>query len=699
MHGLKRAALGVVVLALVGVVASGCSGCDEAENNGNITGRVAGKLLVNPAQVAFSQVPLGEVAEVEVELRNVSTDTLTVYEVRLEPRAGGSIESLSVEGLKGGQFEIPGQDRVTLTVRYAPTTTQSAAGQLVLETSDPDFTATSPKIVEIATLANLPEVQALPSQVRFTRRPVIAPPSSQVLTITNTGSAPLVLTREPVYSGGDDFSITVPARTYPLSLKPFPFKQPQLVEQNPRDYQLELDVRYRALGDGADDGEVLIYSNDLRDGGTADEGQTAVPVLASADAPCILVDSVTRNLGQVPVGQRISDIVTVENCGTQTLELSSVRLTKNSDDEEYELDLGSWDVNGDGDVDESISVEPGESTAFRYTYTPTEEATDQGEIVIFSNDPITPQQKLAIIGRGALGVCPTAVALGRVKGQGSAGRPSVGAAPLDYIVLDGASSTDEDGAIPNAQENWMWEVLSAPPDAITQLREAMEAPGDWRYREVRLLLAGEYSFGLKVRDNQGFESCNEAVVTVRAVPNEKILVELTWTNPEDPDEGDSVGADVDVHFVKLGPGQWFEAPYDVYFSNPNSGPGSDNNGLWNPESPSLDIDDTDGLGPENVQMNDPANCQWYAVGVHYYRQIFGTAYVTIRIYVDGNLVFEKLNVALQRGGQFWDVARIHWDSRQIIEVDDVLPAAPQAQAPAVTREMAQSGLCTEAQLY
>jgi hypothetical protein len=168
-------------------------------------------------------------------------------------------------------------------------------------------------------------------------------------------------------------------------------------------------------------------------------------------------------------------------------------------------------------------------------------------------------------------------------------------------------------------------------------------------------------------------------------------VELTWTNPEDPDETDNVGSDVDIHVLKMGPGKWFEAPYDVYFRNPD--------GLWGQENPSLDIDDRDGLGPENVQMDDPANCEWYAIGVHYYRQFFGTAYVTVRVYINTNLVFEKVNTPMTRGGQFWDVARIHWDSGQVYEVDNVLEAAPNGSAPPVSAGMENSGLCTTQNLY
>lgn len=695
-----RRLLRVGLVASIWVVAA-CNGCDPDANgtDNSISQQGAGKLLVSPSKVAFSQVLLGGEAIAEVNLRNVSSDPLTIFEVRLEPGEGGYIDDLSLEGVPTGEFQIAGQEGQLIKVKYSPKSLTQGKGQIVLRTSDPDYQSTNGEVrVDIETLANRPDLQLSPSQVRFTRQPASAPAKLQNLQITNAGSAPLEILDEPSYQGGSDFSLMVPARTYPIVLQPF---DPDKAEENPLDYILNVDVRYRALGAGADSGNILIFSNDLEQlaPGSSDRGITEVPVLASSDAPCILLDSVARNLGQVPVGQPTVELISIENCGSQTLRVDTIRLAKNSDDDEFDVDLGSLDLDGDADLDEPLNIEPGGRETFELGYIPTEEGTDQALIEIFSNDPVTPRQEVVAVGRGAIGACPVAAAGGRIKGKGSSTRPSLGAAPLDYIILDGSQSTDEDGSLPLDATSWEWTVLEQPKDAIVQLKETSEAPGDPRYQEVRLLLAGEYKFGLRVKDNQGFVSCNQAEVLVRAVPNEKILVELTWTNPEDPDETDTVGADVDLHMVKMGPGQWFEDPYDIYFRNPNSGPGSEENGLWGPESPSLDIDDTDGVGPENIQMNDPANCQWYSIGVHYYRQLFGTAYVTVRVYIDGGLVFEKINTPMTKGGQFWDVARIHWDSRRVIEVDEVLPGPPQGQAPSVTAGMADSGLCSEAMLY
>ncbi len=681
---------------------TGCGDCDEPgpnNNTSNITQGGTGELITVPSQVAFTRVAVDSTGTQPLTLRNLSSNPLTIFEVQFRPGEGGDISALSLSGVPQTPFVIPGQGAQELAVTYAPQDITQGRGEIVIESSDPDFTSQSPLVVKVETIANRPELQVSPSQVRFTKQAPTAPATTQVLQITNAGSAPLILFEAPEIDGGQqDFSLNLPARTYPLTLLPF---DPDKAEESPRDYELAVDVRYRPLNDTARDGEILIRSNDLTTPSpdNAEVGLTSVPVSASSDVPCLAVDSLARNLGQVPVGKLITDTIRVENCGSQPLLINSIRIKENSDDAEYELALGDWDLDNNGDVDQDIEIAPGDFDLFAVDYTPTQEGTDQATIEVFSNDPVTPAQEIVMLARGAVGACPQASAVGSVKGSGTAGRPSVGAAPLDYIVLDGTPSTDEDGSLPLDPNNWEWEVLSAPQDALVQLRDSDQAPGDPRYKEVRVLLTGEYEFGLKVTDNQGFESCNQAVVKVSALPNEKLSIELTWTNPEDPDESDDDGSDVDLHLTKLGPGKWFESPYDVYFRNPNSGPGSENSGIWGPESPSLDIDDVDGVGPETIQLNDPANCQWYGIGVHYYSQTYGTAFATIRVYIDGRLAFEKLNKPLTRGGQFWDVGRIHWDSRQVLEVDELRPAAPQGEEPLVTTNMSESGLCTEAMLY
>lgn len=254
------------------------------------------------------------------------------------------------------------------------------------------------------------------------------------------------------------------------------------------------------------------------------------------------------------------------------------------------------------------------------------------------------------------------VALVGCSPYSNTGAPPADAVDADTVVRDAADSSDEK------------DVEDAVSDD-TEDAEELDAQND----------AGD------ARDaadsGPGFDGDAGTEKTIR--------IELTWTNPEDPDETDDEGSDLDLHLVKMGPGKWFESPYDIFFKNPNKS-GSN---IWKPEAPELVLDDRDGAGPEVIELPNPQPCEWYAVGVHYYEKRFGTAYATVRIEVEGSLVFEANNVALSDGGEFWDVARIHAQSYAIHRVANTNPSAPIETEPTVTSEMKNSGRCTNRNLY
>ena len=680
---------------LLGLVV-GCGNCESSTDAAE-----SGQILISPDPIAFAQVPIGTSEDLVVLVLNVASEPLTLFDVVLEGRDGGSTTGLELVERPDVPFEIDADGQTQFLLRYTPQEGQTAPrARLRFPSTDARFTRDEPKVVNIDALGNEPRIEVIPNSVRFPRLPP-GEREEQTVRLRNVGSAALKIWEEPAYSGGEDFRLTPPqGRTYPIELAIW---DADAAQNDPLGYEVEMLVGYAPVGNGADSGEILLVSNDPSGAIESSEGEIratrVIDINANADAPCILVDGITRNFGQVPIGNASAEVVTVSNCGTQPLRISEIALTANSPDQEFELDLAGWDANDDGVLDTAVVMQPNQEEKFFLKYTPTGVGSDTGTVTIFSNDPIQEELELDLIGRGSEGICPIAQAGAYIRGVNSTPRQSISAAPLQYVVLDGSASSDEDGRV----VEYNWEVVEFPPggapprlDCVTEDPTCM----DDSKREFRLLTAGEYVVELTVRDNEGFENCGDpARVIIRAVPQEKVLIELTWTNPEDPDETDEVGSDVDLHLVKMGPGNWFETPYDIYFRNPNNSAGNETNGIWNPESPSLDIDDRDGGGPENIQMDDPANCEWYAVGVHYYRQLFGTAYATIRVYINANLVYEAINKPMTRGGQFWDVARIHWDSGQVYNYDNVFDSAPASMSPDVIPAMAASGLCTAQDLY
>ena len=99
-----------------------------------------------------------------------------------------------------------------------------------------------------------------------------------------------------------------------------------------------------------------------------------------------------------------------------------------------------------------------------------------------------------------------------------------------------------------------------------------------------------------------------------------------------------------------------------------------------------------------MNLDNPESGNCYGIGVHYFREAFGTAYPTIRIYVDGVLVDEMIG-ELRSTDDFWDAARIHWPSRTIYRVDDYYEGFNQDSAATrltaePTEAMIRNGHCS-----
>ena len=93
------------------------------------------------------------------------------------------------------------------------------------------------------------------------------------------------------------------------------------------------------------------------------------------------------------------------------------------------------------------------------------------------------------------------------------------------------------------------------------------------------------------------------------------------------------------------------------------------------DDPSLDIDDTNGAGPENIYLDNPEDTARlggpYRVGAHYFRSTvsnfgggrYGVSTATVRVYLMGELEYEG-EMLLQDTNDFWEVGSIVWSEGQ-----------------------------------
>lgn len=115
------------------------------------------------------------------------------------------------------------------------------------------------------------------------------------------------------------------------------------------------------------------------------------------------------------------------------------------------------------------------------------------------------------------------------------------------------------------------------------------------------------------------------------------------------------------------PDGWFDTKFDCFWFNahPNWADYAPNVD----DDPGLDRDDTDGAGPENLNLNIPENTR-YRVGVHYWlNHEYGPAFATVRLYIKSVLVLEIADVKMVEH-DMWNVLTIDWPSGDVKVVAD-----------------------------
>jgi hypothetical protein len=196
---------------------------------------------------------------------------------------------------------------------------------------------------------------------------------------------------------------------------------------------------------------------------------------------------------------------------------------------------------------------------------------------------------------------------------------------LSTVTLSGSGSDPDGGTV-----TYRWTVTSRPAGSAS-----MPASPTSATTTFFLDAGGTYTLQLCVTDDEGAMACCTVTVT-STVPPRGLHVELQW---------DTVYGDADVHLLnvtRVAPDGWWTTD-DCHYANRTPD--------WPPAgvaaNPTLDRDDTDGHGPENITVDDSPASGTYTVGVHYFCEHSigagaapgsGPTTATVRIYCDGVLI-------------------------------------------------------------
>lgn len=653
----RRVVLGGLLFALV--AALGASACDSesfAE-----TEKI--EVIAEPSTVTFVSVAIGETSVQTFFVTNKSEKATAKlkFELLESPKPGDLVKEFGWDPntTPSGTVEVTPGETIALNVTYTPQDTVSDSGKVLITTNGGN---TLEVILDTNDIE--PDISA-PGRVIFGRVPAGGQAQKRV-TIQNEGRAPLRLTDFSFGNNAEEFTFCFPQAVSESQEADVVCLDKDADGAYPEvlNYLETVDVRidYAPTDDGEDETVFQIYSND------PDEDPFEVEINANGQEPCILVtDETGIDFGTAFIGQVSSRTITITNCSpNKDLEVDSITMTPDTD-EEFFVDALPGNL-----PDETLIVPVDGTASFVMNYAPTGESANEGTLEIRSNDTAKDPLLVPVNGRGSNNACPIPVARARVAASASPWGNQVDTIPLATIEFDSSQSSDPDNLnSPNAISGYEWTIIDRPQDSTARFVPNRNVASP----QLFLDLAGRYVIELRVFDAQNTPSCETAMVTILATPNEDIHVQLVWDTPGDPDQTDSGlnrGTDVDLHFLHPR-GSWNNSPWDCYWLNvePNWGSlGSSG------DDPSLDIDDTDGSGPENINLNNPENTT-YRVGAYYFSDHgYGPSYATIRIYLRATLVFEYRDKYLERTGKFWDVASIEWPAASVNQIDRVVEGFP-----------------------
>jgi hypothetical protein len=644
--------LSVVTFALVCA-----SACDSEDDFDNIQ---SGLLSVNPDNLLFPSIPAGQSAQQELTIRNVGSATVSLVNIRINRENAPYEITLQNGDQLPDLITIEPDETVTeiLMVTYLPTENRRAddSDELIIDTNSSQQRELS---IPIRTSDATPNIFLSPDSFEFGNVDAGETEDLEAI-IRNVGQGPLLVSRMYI-EGSEDFTFLIDDEV--------------INDNNFSSFTIEagasksVTLRYAPPTTGPDRADLVIISNDPQ------ASRFNSPLSANGAAPCIQLTPDTLDFGAaLLVADREGETpnrlpLIIESCGGAPLKITRVEL------EGAEFGLSEvLEPNAEGDLIELPAVTAGEpfpSRALEVGFWPTEEQNYGGRLLLYTNTQTDPLE-VDLFGRGVENSCPIPVV--------TTERYEV--APLEIITLDGTPSADPGGEV----KRWVWNVIERPSGSVSQVVESLFSnadpagggPVDDELTSTATFfvdLAGRYVIELEVYDNLDQASCapNEvATVIIEAVPEKDLHIQLVWATPEDPDETDDSGTDVDLHFKhQNADDRWGSAAgnWDCYFQNTSPDWGNIGDFL---DNPSLDIDDINGAGPENVNLNQPEVGVNYEVGAIYFRaeSLFGEAgrdptiehssFVTVRLFARGELIGEFVDRELNRLNQLWHVATINW---------------------------------------
>lgn len=327
-------------------------------------------LIVEPTSIDFGAVNPGASVSRDVTFKNVGNRQIQITRAEIKNIAAGQLADPAF-GLDSDQLPIllePASE-ATLPVSFGPTDVKNHTAQLVWYSTDGNNA--EGKIVLIGHGGG-PDIDVIPPQVDFGPVALGVPLTRQVI-VANVGFDDLHVTGVEVQDSTAFSVLDVPAD--------------MLIPVGGTE---TITVQYAPTAEQADEGRVIISSND------ADEPETAVLLTGNGlDLPPCTAEVAPSevNFGMTERNKKRSlqiGITNPEGSAGSCL-VTSLDLTADTDPE---FTLPDGPVNG-------LILDPGERHLVTVDFQPTRLGTYSGAVHFYISDPSAPEQEVPLTGRAA----------------------------------------------------------------------------------------------------------------------------------------------------------------------------------------------------------------------------------------------------------------------------------------------------------
>ncbi len=308
-------------------------------------------ISVQQTAVNFDPIVAGQTGEQTITIENTGTAPLEITGIKGE----GDVSGLMFDPV---MFTLSPDSSRTVTVTFPSSMEGTFSGLITISSNDPN---SGTQTLSVSVIVQPPPVPVLVMQETAIDFGTVAfaQPVQQMITITNTGTAPLEITGIESDVSELTFDTTM------FTLEP--------------NGSRTVTVTFPSSTEGTFSGSINISSNDPD---RATQTLSVSVIVQAAPVPAISVQQTAIDFGTVAFAQPVQQTITIRNTGTAPLEITGIES----------------DVSGLTFDTTMFTLEPNGSQTVTVTFPSSAEGTFSGSITILSNDPDRATQTLSVSG-------------------------------------------------------------------------------------------------------------------------------------------------------------------------------------------------------------------------------------------------------------------------------------------------------------